>query len=195
MKLVSSLIHYCSAPFVVAAKSEPLLGARLFSLLTLLARLALGASLLYAGLVKVPNSAAFAQAVANFDLLPPFGNQFVAVTLPWMEIVIGLLLICGLWVRGSALVSLLMFLGFSAAVLSALARDLNIECGCFGTDDGARVGLHTLAIESGGIIAGTLVLIFPKHSVALLRLPKKVVRALSNRTFRVSAREFKKKRT
>lgn len=184
MKITPILIHHSVAPFVVAVAPHHPLYVRMFRLFMLLARLALGSLLLYAGVIKVPNCAAFAEAIANFDLLPPLLNQLAARTLPWVEIVTGLLLICGLWVRSTALVSVLMFLGFSAAVISALARSLDIECGCFGTDEGARVGLHTLTIEAAGIAAGILVFIFPRHSLALLRLPKKVVRALSVRVYK-----------
>jgi uncharacterized membrane protein YphA (DoxX/SURF4 family) len=159
----------------------------------LLARLALGSVLLYAGIVKVPNRAAFAEAIANFDLLPPLCNQLAALTLPWVEIVIGLLLICGLWLRSTALVTVLLFLGFGAAVISALVRGLDIQCGCFGNDEGARVGLHTLAIETAGIAVGVLVFIFPRQSLALLRLPKNLVGVLSNHALRLSARNYKKK--
>jgi uncharacterized membrane protein YphA (DoxX/SURF4 family) len=160
----------------------------------LLTRLALGAVLIYAGVVKVPNTAVFAEAVANFDILPRSGNWIVALTLPWAEIVIGLMLICGLWLRYSAAVTVLMFLGFGGAVVLALARGIDIECGCFGTDDYERVGVKVLAIEAAMIAAGVLVFIFPSQSLALLRLPKKI-RALSSQKFRVWARAYKQKHT
>ena len=183
------------APFVVAATAEQRPGARVFRLVMLLTRVALGGVLLYAGIVKVPNTHVFASAVANFDLLPPLGAWIVALTLPWFEIALGLLLICGLWVRSTALVVVVLCLGFSGAVISALARGLDIECGCFATDDGTRVGLHTLAIEGGMIAAGILVFIFPRHSLAMLRLPKKVVSTIGKRTRRLSALVHKKKQS
>jgi hypothetical protein len=37
---------------------------------------------------------------------------------------------------------------FFSAIVSALARGLNIECGCFGTVGGKHVGLVNLAIDS-----------------------------------------------
>jgi putative oxidoreductase len=195
VKSASILIHHSVAPFVAAAAPDQQLGVRVSRLAMLLARLALGSVLLYAGIVKVPNTAVFADAIANFDILPPLGNWLAALMLPWAEIVIGLLLICGLWVRSTAVVSVLMFLGFTGAVLSALARGLDIECGCFSTDQGTRVGLHTLGIEAAAIAAGILVFIFPRHSLALLRLPQKVVRALAIRASRVPAQAYKEKHT
>jgi putative oxidoreductase len=195
VKPVKRLIRHTVAPFVVAATADQPLGARMFSVLMLLTRLALGGVLIYAGVVKVPNTPVFAAAVANFDILPPWGNWIVALALPWTEIVIGLLLICGLWLRYSAAVTVLMFLGFGGAVVLALARGIDIECGCFGTDDYERVGVKVLAIEAAMIAAGVLVYIFPRHSLSMLRLPKKVILALSNQTFRVWARAYKKRHT
>lgn len=188
MKLAPDFLCHFAAP-------EQLVGARAFCLVMLLARLALGSVLLYAGVLKAPDHAAFAKVIANFGLLPQAGCQFLALILPWLEIALGLLLLCGLWLRSAALAAVLMFLGYSGAVLYALARDLNIECGCFGTNDGVRVGLHTLAIEAAGITAGILVFIFPRHSLALVRWPKKVFQSLSKRMFRVSARTYKEKHT
>jgi len=193
---VTRLIHHSVAPlvapFVAAVAPDQQLSARVFRLVMLLARVALGGVLLYAGIVKVPNTAVFERAIANFDILPPLGNWIVALTLPWAEIVIGLLLICGLWLRYSAAVTVLMFLGFGGAVLLALARGIDIECGCFGTDDYERVGVKVLAIEAAMIAAGVLVFIFPRHSLALLRLPKKVVHVVARKTLRLLTLPYKK---
>jgi uncharacterized membrane protein YphA (DoxX/SURF4 family) len=133
-------------------------------------RLGLGSILLYAGIVKAPYTASFGESIANYDLLPRHAIPIIANTLPWAEILTGLALICGLWTRSSAVVSLLMFTVFSAAVISALIRDLNIDCGCFETATGTRIGFHTLAIEGSCMLASLLVLIFPRKSMIGLQL-------------------------
>ena len=193
LKPAAKVLHHTVAPFVLAVRPDQRLSTRIFSVVMLLTRLGLGGVLIYAGAVKVPEPAAFTDAIANFEILPHLGNQIVAYTLPWAEIVIGLLLICGLWLRVSAGMTVLMLLGFGGAVIFALARGLDIECGCFGTDDYARVGFSVLAIEAAMIIAGVFVFIFPKQSLSLLRLPKKVVAVVAERTRRVSVRIPKKK--
>lgn len=193
LKPVVTLLHHTVAPFVVAVRPDQRLSTRVFSVVMLLTRLGLGGVLIYAGVVKVPETKAFTNAIANFEILPHLGNQIVAYTLPWAEIIIGLLLICGLWLRVSAAMTVLMFLGFGGAVIFALARGLDIECGCFGTDDYAKVGFSVLAIEASMIAAGVLVFLFPRQSLSLLRLPKKVVAAVAERTRRVTVRTYKKK--
>jgi putative oxidoreductase len=110
-------------------------------------RLLLGGILFYAGFVKLNAGHAFAETIANFALLPAQANQILAVTLPWCELAAGLLLVFGVWVRASAIVAALFFAAFTAAIISALARGLDIECGCFGTDSGSRTGMKALAID------------------------------------------------
>ncbi len=119
-------------------------------------RVLLGGVLLYAGITKMKSGHEFAEAIANFALLPAAGNQILAVTLPWWELCAGALLVFGVWTRAAALVALLLFLSFALAVGSALARGLDIQCGCF-SDAGSRVGLKTLAIDLGGLVASSLV--------------------------------------
>ena len=126
------------------------------SILLLLLRLALGGVLIYSGISKVHGTWTFAETIANFRLLPAQANQFIAVILPWCEIVCGLLLAVGVWVRAGALVSLAMFAVFAVAVISAIARGLDTECGCFGTE--SRAGWHTLGVDSLGLLASLLVL-------------------------------------
>lgn len=114
----------------------------------LAARILLGAALLWAGASKLGSGHATAESLANYKLLPAAVNQMLAVTLPWWEIAAGVLLAFGLWVRAAGLLSSALFSAFGIAVASALARGLDIECGCFGS---ARAGLATLAIDALGL--------------------------------------------
>ena len=55
-----------------------------------------------------------------------------AITLPWIEIVAGVLLVIGLWARAAAFMCVGMNVVFIIAIISALRRGLDISCGCFG---------------------------------------------------------------
>ena len=121
-------------------------------------RVALGVVLLYAGLMKIKTGFEFAEAIANFGILPAAGNQILAVLLPWWEIAAGALLIFGVWTRAAGLVALFLFAAFTIAVSSALARGLDIQCGCF-SDAASRVGAKALAIDIGGLVASILVML------------------------------------
>jgi uncharacterized membrane protein YphA (DoxX/SURF4 family) len=117
-------------------------------LLNWFCRLVLGAAFIYAGVSKIGNPAQFALNVSHYRLLPADLVNIVAIILPWVEVLAGLCVLTGFWLRSAALLLSGLTLMFSVVIISALARGLNIECGCFGTLGGARVGLRTLAIDA-----------------------------------------------
>jgi uncharacterized membrane protein YphA (DoxX/SURF4 family) len=108
-----------------------------------IARLLLGAILLYAGYSKVflPNMhphppikialSLFALQVDSYQMLPPWGVNFVAHTLPFAEIALGLLLIVGWQLRIWATVVSAVILGLFVVVVRSYAMGLEINCGCF----------------------------------------------------------------
>jgi len=95
-------------------------------------RLLLGTVFVYAGVLKVNDVQAFAGQVAAYKLLPYQWNYVVAVTLPYIEILAGALLIIGVRVRASALTIGGLCGLFIILLLTVLARGLEIDCGCFG---------------------------------------------------------------
>lgn len=99
--------------------------------LHLLLRLLLGAFFVYASLDKIWSPAAFAKIVYQWQVVGPVPSNLVAVTLPWVELLAGLLLIAGVSRRESALVIALMLVVFIVAAGSVMARGIDVEnCGC-----------------------------------------------------------------
>lgn len=99
--------------------------------LHLLARLVLGGFFVYASLDKIWDPAGFAKIVYQWQVVGPVASNLVAVTLPWVELVAGLLLVAGVWRRESALVIALMLVFFLVAAASVMARGIDVEnCGC-----------------------------------------------------------------
>ena len=97
----------------------------------LVLRLLLGAFFVYASLDKIANPAGFARIVYQWQVAGPVPSNLVAVTLPWVELVAGLLLIAGVWRREAALVVALMLVVFLGAAASVLARGIDVQnCGC-----------------------------------------------------------------
>jgi uncharacterized membrane protein YphA (DoxX/SURF4 family) len=100
----------------------------------LAARLILGGVFIYASWDKILNPAAFAEAVFKYQLLPSQLINLMALILPWLELILGVLLLSGFWLSGAALgVNLLMIVFLSAIIFNA-ARGLDIPCGCFSTE-------------------------------------------------------------
>jgi len=100
-------------------------------LLHLALRLALGGFFLYAGLPKIADPASFARIVYQWQITPPVPSNLVAVTLPWVEVIAGALLIAGAWKREAAAVIAVLLVVFLVAAGSVMARGIDVEnCGC-----------------------------------------------------------------
>jgi uncharacterized membrane protein YphA (DoxX/SURF4 family) len=104
---------------------------RLQSAIYHLARLTLAGVFLYAGWVKANDVVAFAGSVANYEILPYSLNYLVAATLPYVELLCGVLLLINQRVRPAALVLGGLNVVFMITLVSVLARGLDIDCGCF----------------------------------------------------------------
>jgi len=97
------------------------------------ARLALAAVWLVAGGLKVGDLAASGRAVNAYELFPYEVAKVIGAVQPFLEITLGLLLLAGLAVRLSAGISAALLVVFIAGIISAWARGLQIDCGCFST--------------------------------------------------------------
>ena len=98
----------------------------------LLARLILGGVLFAAGYLKVGKADESQMAVRAYEMLPiPIAN-ILGLILPFIEVVIGALLILGALTRVMAALGGFTMIVFIIAIAQAWARGLNIDCGCFG---------------------------------------------------------------
>jgi len=103
-------------------------------------RLLLGGLFLFAGFIKAQDVVAFAGNIAAYQLLPYQFNYLLAASLPYIEIIAGVLLLTGQRVRPAALLCGLLTLVFIGALLSAWLRGLDISCGCFSQDAKTSIG-------------------------------------------------------
>lgn len=100
--------------------------------LGLIARLVLGAVFLVAGALKVTTPEALATATQAYQVLPHDVAAYVGYALPIIEIILGLLLVVGLFTRASAAITSFLLIAFIIGIAQAWARGLTIDCGCFG---------------------------------------------------------------
>jgi uncharacterized membrane protein YphA (DoxX/SURF4 family) len=129
--------------------------------LSLLVRLALAGVALWAGMAKLLDPQASVRAVRAYDLLPPSLEQLVGYALPAAEVVVGLLLLVGLLTRYAALANALLMLAFLVGVISAWARGLSIDCGCFGGGgqvDPEETEYLTVVLRDGALLLASLFL-------------------------------------
>jgi len=91
---------------------------------------------LYSGAIKVLDPAFFAQSTANYRMLPPALITPMALFLPWLEIWSALALLTLPAPRRAGWIWItVMLIVFTIAKISALARGLDISCGCGTSED------------------------------------------------------------
>ena len=125
-------------------------------LIGLALRVFLGGAFLYAAWLKLREPwMLFAMAVDAYQLLPQWAVILVARTLPWAELLLGLLLIGGKWIRFTSAAVSALLAGFLAMMAFTYLKGMQIDCGCFGSGD--PISPRTLARDSG-LLAAALVL-------------------------------------
>lgn len=110
-----------------------------------LLRVALGLLFVMAALPKLQDPAGFSKAVANYHLLPVAGERALAMVLPALELLVGVLLIVGVLDAGASLIVFALMILFTGAIGTAIARGLDITCGCFDTEGGTKAGMGKIA--------------------------------------------------
>jgi uncharacterized membrane protein YphA (DoxX/SURF4 family) len=95
-------------------------------------RAALAAVWLSAGIIKFADAPGMVRAVRAYKLLPESVVPVLGHLLPALEIVIGACFLLGLLTRGFAVLSALLMVVFMFGIVSAWARGLEIQCGCWG---------------------------------------------------------------
>jgi len=130
-------------------------------------RIVLGFVFIFAAISKVAEPEAFAKAIYNYKLLPLFLINILAITLPWIELSAGLLLVFGVSVKENSAILSGMLLVFIIAIAISLARGLNIDCGCFGTVDGSKVGLMKILENIGLLLLGLILIKFDSRFLSL----------------------------
>lgn len=104
-------------------------------------RFFLGFVFIYAAIAKISEPDQFAVAISNYQLFPDFSINFLAVFVPWLEIVCGFGLLFGVYIKENSIIYLSLMTLFTLAILISLLRGLDIDCGCFGSEDTSKVGI------------------------------------------------------
>ncbi|MFO7715643.1 MauE/DoxX family redox-associated membrane protein [Desulfosarcina sp.] len=103
--------------------------------LALILRLYIAGLFIYAGMLKINYTAEFAETIASYRMVPYWGVNLMAVTMPWIELISGILLMCGIRVRSAIVVTGSLLVMFSVGIAANLIWKAPIDCGCFHTLD------------------------------------------------------------
>jgi putative oxidoreductase len=94
-------------------------------------QIAVGAVFVAAAIPKIADPPAFAHMIYNYRLVPGALVNGLALLMPWLELLVGLFLILGVWRREAALLAALLLVVFMGAIGWNLARGHAVDCGCF----------------------------------------------------------------
>lgn len=164
-----------SAPPSVEANQAPASAAdsrrTLLGWIGLACRIILGVVLIVAGALKVPDLEQSVLAVRGYQMLPYDLAVVVGYVLPPLEIIVGLLLVAGLFVRWAGLLGALLMAVFVIGISQAWIRGLTIDCGCFGgggqvAQNETKYGLE-LFRDFVLMAMGAFLVLFPRTPFAL----------------------------
>lgn len=101
----------------------------------LLLRFAVAGIFLYAGVTKIADPQSFADSIATFQMMPPQLINLLALGLPPFEVILAVMILTGWKLRPAAFGILALTVVFAIALVQALVRGLEVDCGCFGSGE------------------------------------------------------------
>ena len=125
----------------------------------------IGGLFIYAGVLKAWDPVKFAHDIENFRILPWALGVRLAFYLPWVEIICGVALFIASMRTGALAILTGLTVIFIVATISAQARGIDLECGCFGSATKNLSFAWHMAILVG-LLAGLLTLWFWKPARA-----------------------------
>ncbi len=113
--------------------------------LPIIFRVILGIIFIYASYDKISDPASFSKNIHNFHITPIAVENLAALIIPWIELIIGVFLIFGLFLEGTTSITITMLIFFIAILSQAVFRGIDIHCGCFTSE--ADVGVVDFRME------------------------------------------------
>lgn len=142
-----------------SSTSESAGGENGYRIFAWISRIILGVIFIAAGIPKILYPGEFAAAVYNYRILPDALVNIVALVLPWVEVLVGGMLVVGIWMSGAVLIYTLLMIVFMTALAYNVARGLDIHCGCFSPTSGETINLLTITRDAA-ILLMSLYLLF-----------------------------------
>ncbi len=139
----------------------------------LLARLYLGGLFLVACLHKIQHPEAFAIDVATYQFLPQITLNLFSLSVPWVELFVGLMLLLGVRVRAAGLIVSCLMVCFMIALGWALVQGLDMSCGCFASQSAKEqdpISWRTLLRDGTWLLLALYVTCFDRKPLGLEHL-------------------------
>ena len=113
--------------------------------LPLIFRVILGIIFIYASYDKILDPAGFSKNIHNYHVTPIAIENLAALIIPWLELIIGVFLIFGLFLEGTTNIIIALLVFFIIILSQAVFRGIDIHCGCFKLE--ADVGTTDFRME------------------------------------------------
>jgi len=135
---------------------------------SLVFRLILGGVFIYAGSVKVSDPFGFSIQIRNYHIVPETYTNIIAIILPWLELISGLMLIAGYYIHVSSRLLIVILSIFILAIFSAVMRGFDINCGCYSTDsNSATIGINRIIEDILLLLMSIQILLVKNHKFVL----------------------------
>ena len=105
----------------------------------LLFRIIVGGIFIYAGILKINDLQSFELSIRNYQILNDPWVALIAITLPPLEIIIGTAILIRFLYHGALFIASLTLIIFIASLVSLLARNIDINCGCLGLNTSVQI--------------------------------------------------------
>ncbi len=136
----------------------------------------LGLLFVISSITKIQNPAKFMDSIEAYGIVPKLFVHPMAMIVPWLQIVCGLLFIFDIYSQSSALIISGLLVAYTVAIAQAFARGLSMECGCFDMipwiED--RVGWSAIIRDVIFLCMSGSVFLFDKNSVNIYGFIKKI---------------------
>ncbi|HRE41258.1 MAG TPA: MauE/DoxX family redox-associated membrane protein [Ignavibacteria bacterium] len=141
-----------------------------YFLLTL--RIIIGGLFIWAAIVKISDPKAFATMVKGYKLFPLWSINLIAIILPFVELITGLLMIFGKWIRANSVIISILLILFIIGLAQAYIRGLDINCGCFSTSAASTPSdiLWTIVRDIFMLIATFIIYIFSETNKESIKI-------------------------
>ncbi|NBC27746.1 MAG: hypothetical protein GVY08_12860 [Bacteroidetes bacterium] len=122
---------------------------KIIDAVSILFRMLLGALLLIAGILKLQDNSALFETVAYITWIPASLKSVVIDTLPYIEVLVGALMITGYFKKYILPVGAFIYVGFFLFAIYGFGSGIEGDCGCFGEVDDSNILAYVLGSTFG----------------------------------------------
>lgn len=137
-------------------------------LLTLIIRLCIAAAFIFAAFPKIQAPLEFSLSIQTYKVIPPDFALWVAIGLPWLELVCGVGILAPQLRQASSSLLAMLLIVFTCLQISARVRGLDLNCGCYGADSGLESTTMNL-LRNLTLLSGCCLVYIRDRTVGTLR--------------------------